>query len=266
VASEREERRATFDAAADRYDRARPAYPDALYEDLLDLTGVRAGDHVLEVGCATGKATRPLAVRGLHVTCIELGERLAAVASRDLADLPDVRVEHAAFEQWAPPPGAAFALVFAATAWHWVDPQVRYRRAWELLRPGGHVAFWSAAHVFPEGGDPFFREIQDVYEAIGEGLPPDAPWPRPGELPDERDEIDATGLFETVGVRHHDWETVYDADGYLDLLETFSGHLAMAGWQRERLHAEVRLRLARRPGTPLRRHWGAVLHVARRRP
>jgi hypothetical protein len=38
----------------------------------------------------------------------------------------------------------------------------------------------------------------------------------------------------------------------------------MQPWQRERLYAEIRSRLAERPDGLLRRHWGAVLHVARR--
>ena len=40
-----------------------------------------------------------------------------------------------------------------------------------LLRPGGHLAFWEAIHVIPADGDPFFSEIQDVYDEIGEGMP-----------------------------------------------------------------------------------------------
>src|SRR5207249_10940530 len=136
---------------------------------------------------------------------------------------------------------------------------------WELLRPARHLAFWSAVHVFPDHGDPFFRDIQEVYEEIGEGLPPGAPYLRPGELPDEREEIEQTGLFDHVTVRQFDWEIVYDADGYIDLLETFSGHIAMEPWQRERLYAEIRRRLGQRADGRLRRHWGAVLHTARRR-
>ena len=66
--------------------------------------------------------------------------------------------------------------------------------------------------------------------------------------------------------RHLDWEVVYDADGYLALLDTFSGHIAMRPWQRRRLDGEIRRRLADRPEGTLRRHWGAVLHVARRVP
>ena len=155
--------------------------------------------------------------------------------------------------------------MFAATAWHWIDPAVKYRKAWDLLRPGGHLAFWAAEHVIPAGGDPFFRELQDVYDEIGEGLPPGTRFPGPGELPDQRAEIAQTGLFTGIAVRHFDWEVSYDAEAYIRLLGTFSGHIAMAPWQRDRLYGEIRRRLAGRPGGRLRRHWGAVLHVARRR-
>jgi hypothetical protein len=67
-----------------------------------------------------------------------------------------------------------------------------------------------------------------------------------------------------VDISHFDWEIDYDADAYVDLLETFSGHIAMAEWQRERLFGEIRCRLAERPDGRLRRGWGAVLHVAQR--
>jgi hypothetical protein len=115
------------------------------------------------------------------------------------------------------------------------------------------------------GGDPFFGEIQDIYDEIGEGRPPGQGQPRPGELPDDRAEIEGSGLFEVIAVRHYDWERVYPAEEYIELLNTFSGHLAMADWKRERLHGEIRRRLALRRDHSVRRHWGAVLQVARRR-
>ena len=86
----------------------------------------------------------------------------------------------------------------------------------------------------------------------------------PGRLTDQSADIEASGLFSVVCVRQYDWERVYDADGYIELLDTFSGHIAMAPWQRERLYGEIRRRLSGRPSGTLRRHWGAVLHVARR--
>jgi len=257
---------ASFDSVAESYERARPDYPAELFDDLVRHTGVARGDRVLEIGPGSGKATRPLAERGLRVTCVELGPMLAARAQAALAEYPNVEVVQSSFEAWRPPDAGRFDLAVAATSWHWIDPDVRYRKTFDLLRHGGHLAFWSATHVLPDGGDPFFREIQDVYDEIGEGLPVDAAWPRPRELPDARDEIEATGLFDLVSVDQYGWEVVYDADGYIDLLQTFSGHISMAPWQRERLYGEIRRRLGERPDGLLRRGWGAVLHVARRRP
>jgi SAM-dependent methyltransferase len=264
VPDDREQLRTTFNSAASLYHQARPEYPAELFDELVWLAGLRPGDRLLEVGCATGKATIPLARRGFQITCLEIGADLAAEAVRNLDGFPEVNIVNESFEAWDPPQ-AGFDLVFAATAWHWIDPAVRYRRAGDLLRAGGHLAFWSAAHAFPAGGDRFFRELQDVYDEINEGLPAGAQFPEAAELYDERAEIEATGLFTDVEIRRFGWEIEYTAEEYIRLLDTFSGHISMAQWQRDRLYGEIRRRLAERPGGRLTRGWGAVLHVARRR-
>lgn len=265
--ADREQLRRTFDTVAERYQDARPEYPDGLFDALISLAGLRPErDAICEAGPGPGKATLPLARRGFLITAVELGAALADEARRNLAGFDRVTVVHAGFESWRPPAPESFGLVFAATAWHWVDPDVRYLKAWELLKPGGHLAFWEAAHVFPGGGDPFFREIQDVYDEINEGMSPPAGFARPDELADATAEIEASGLFTDVTVRRFDWEIRYTAESYIRLLDTFSGHIAMADWQRDRLYGEIRRRLAARPGGQLRRHWGAVLHVARKIP
>jgi hypothetical protein len=79
------------------------------------------------------------------------------------------------------------------------------------------------------------------------------------------DEIEASGLFETVAVRRFGWEVDYDADSYVDLLETFSSSLTKSPADREYLYARIRQRLAARSDPVLHRGWGAALHVARRR-
>ena len=263
-ARDRERLRMTFDQAADLYQHARPAYPDELFDRLLEVTGLGRGARLLEIGCATGKATLPLAARGMRITCIELGPALAAAARSRLEPFSDVEVIEASFEDWDGPAGA-YDLVFAATAWQWVDPAVRYQRAARALRSRGFLAFWDATHVFPIGGDAFFDDIQQVYDELGVGRPAGAPRPAPGELADHCDEIQASGLFEVVDVHHLDWEITYDASSYIDLLDTFSSHIAMEDRQRERLYSEIRRRLEARPDQMLRRAWGAVLHVAQRR-
>ena len=177
----REPLRRTFDRAADLYEAARPAYPDELFDDLVALAELERGARLLEIGCATGKATRPLLERGFSVVCVEMGVQLAENARGNLAGLP-AEIHVAPFEEWEGEP-EAFELVYAATAWHWINPAIRYRNAHRLLRPGGHLAFWSARHAFPSDFDRFFADIQEVYDAIGESHPGEWPPPSPGQIP-----------------------------------------------------------------------------------
>jgi SAM-dependent methyltransferase len=256
--------RTSFDATADTYHQARPDYPETLFDTLVQDTSLKPGARLLEIGCGTGKATLPLARRGYRITCVELGGGLAAAARRNLAAFDGVQVADGSFETWLPTCQHSFDLVYAATSWHWLDPAARCALAWRWLRPSGHLAIWSALHVSPANGDPFFTEIQQIYDEIGEGLPPGSTFPQPGELGDCAAELDASGLFTTAVVRHFDWEVSYDANGYIQLLDTFSGHIEMAQWQRDRLYGEIRRRLAARSGGRLRRHWGAAMTVARR--
>ena len=75
VADDRRQLRTTFDAVADSYQRAWPEYPELLYDALVEAAGIKVGGQLLEIGCATGKATIPLARRGLRITGIEIGPK-----------------------------------------------------------------------------------------------------------------------------------------------------------------------------------------------
>jgi SAM-dependent methyltransferase len=257
--------KATFDTVADSYHQVRPDYPAELFAVLVARAGLAPAARLLEVGCGTGKATLPLAQLGFRITCLEPGPHLAAAARRNLAGY-DVEVVERAFEDWTPPRAERFDLIFSATAWHWIDPAVGYQLAWRWLRPGGQLAIWSADHVFPAAGDPFFRELQPVYDEIHQGVPPGSGgFFAPGEQPDERAVIEASGLFDVTVIQHFDWELRYSAEDYIALIGTFSSHIDMTDWQRDRLYGEIRRRLAARPDGMVRRHWGAVLHLATRR-
>src|SRR5215467_5410509 len=117
---DQERLRQTFNTAASTYHRARPGYPGELFDDLITVTGLAPGDRLLEIGCATGKATLPLARRGFAITCLELGPDLAEAARRNLDGL-GAEIIVGSFEDWRPAHGEQFELVFAATAWHWID-------------------------------------------------------------------------------------------------------------------------------------------------
>lgn len=252
--------RHTFNTAANRYHRARPRYPDALLDALCGSANLGAGSSVVEVGPATGVATEQLAGRGMAVTAVELGEDLAAEAAANLQAFPNVAVINHQFETWEGPKHS-FDAVLAATMWHWLDPDLVYDRAHRLLKPDHYLAFWSATHVFPEDRDPIFEQLQATYDRLGMSTPQDWEFPRPGRLPAV--EVPSAAPFEPVMVQQFDWELSYDADSYIDLLSTFSGHIALSDDVRAEIFEEIRFRLSRRPDGLLRRHWGAVLQVHR---
>jgi SAM-dependent methyltransferase len=256
---DRELLRRTFDLQAELYQRARPDYPKEIFDDLYEMTALKPGARVLEVGCGTGQATRVMARRGCRVVCVELGEHLAAVARRELAQFNDVEVFTAPFESFEPR-AADFDLVLAATSWRWIDPAVRYQKAARMLRPGCSLAIIDGGHhVFPPRFDPFFKQVQRYYDAVGESA---HDWPSPEEVHDLRGEIEESGLFGRIEIRRYVWTVDYSAEQYIDVLNTYSGHIAMTPAMRERIFTGVRELMADRADKPIRKHYLSILHVA----
>jgi SAM-dependent methyltransferase len=205
--------RATFDSVAELYDRARPRYPAALFDDLARLAGVGPGCRVLEIGPGTGQLTVPLAERGCEIVAVELGPRLAAVARRNLRDFPAAEVVTGDFETW-PLPAERFDLVIAATAAHWLDPAVATAKTAAALRPGGRIATVETHHI--EGGtSEYFVDAQDCYLRYDPATTESFRQPRAGD-------IDADGA-----AARYEWDQAYSTAEYLDLLRTYSSTLGL---------------------------------------
>jgi len=255
---ERHRLRETFEEVPELYDRARPSYPTELFDDLVELCALSPGARVLELGPGTGKATRSLAERGFQVVGVELGEGLAAVARRNLAGFPNVEIVSSRFEQWET--DERFDAVVAFTAFHWIDPETRYEKPAELLREAGSLAVVDTQHVLPENGDAFWMDVQDDYDAVVPS-PDNRPPPRPEEVTDLSEEIEASGRFRNVAVRRYLWDAPYTADEYIAVLDTYSGHRSMAEEQRLELCRRIRDRIGDRT---VRKTYLFTLNVAKR--
>jgi SAM-dependent methyltransferase len=131
-----------FNDVAEEYDRHRPAYPDRLIDQACLSAGLVAGDRVLEIGCGTGQLTRSLLARGLRVTAVEPGELLISQTRRRLAGAGEVEFVPARVEE-APLPPRHYRAAFSASAMHWVDPAVGWRRLADALSEGGCLALLS---------------------------------------------------------------------------------------------------------------------------
>jgi SAM-dependent methyltransferase len=259
--ADRERLRQTFGTVADRYDRARPTYPAAVYDDLAALGDIPPGGRILEIGPGTGKATVELARRGYEVVAVELSPELAAIARRNLEAFPRAEIVTADFEAWEGAPGS-FDAVVAFTAFHWIDPEVRFARVARLLRERGALGVVQTNHVLSADGDAFWAEIQDVYDEVVPRPDNSAP-PLPEEIRGPTAEVEASPLFDDVVERRHLWTQTYGAE-YVEVLGTYSSNIALPAAQREELFRRIAERIEARPGGRVTKHYLATLAVARR--
>jgi ubiquinone/menaquinone biosynthesis C-methylase UbiE len=151
-----------FDEVAEAYDAARPGYPPELVDAAVERGGLEPGSRVVEIGAGTGKLTELLTARGLDVDAVEPGENMIEAARRRA---PAARYHAARFEDVELPAGA-YEAVFSATAFHWVEPTVGWRKAATLLRPDGLLALLThhaVADEFSEAQDALFLPILRRY-------------------------------------------------------------------------------------------------------
>jgi SAM-dependent methyltransferase len=222
-----------FDEDAGLYDAMRPTYPGPLFDDLANVAELAPGSSVLEIGAGTAQATIPLAEHGFRVIALEPGPDMAALARRKLQRFPLVTVEVSTFEAWPLSP-EPFDAVVAATAFHWVDPEVRVPKAAQALRRGGTLAILSTTHV-AGGNEDFFRDVQACYERFEPSTPPDLKLPREEDVSPSTEEIDRSAMFGPTWTRRLGWERTYSADEYQRLLLTYSGHRALQPQARQGL-------------------------------
>lgn len=254
--------RTTFEDVAELYDRARPGYPREVFDDLVSLGSLRDGARVLEIGSGTGKATLALTERGFEVVGVELGAALAEVARRKLAPFPTVEIVTAQFETWEPS-GRPFDAVVSFTAFHWIDPDVRYEKPARLLHERGTLAVVGTNHVLPDPRDRFWIDVQEDYDAVTPETATDPP-PHPDDVPDLSGEIERSGLFRNLAVRRYPWTVEYGVDEYIAALDTYSGHRALDDERREELYERIRRRISAQPGQTVTKTYLTTLNVAER--
>jgi SAM-dependent methyltransferase len=207
----------SFGTDAERYDRTRPRYPDALVERVVAAS---PGLAFLDVGCGTGIAARQFQAAGCRVLGIDPDARMAEIARRS-----GVEVEVATFEAWDPA-GRAFDAVIAATAWHWVDPVAGAAKAAQVLRPGGRLAVFGHAFQLPPA-------VLDAFAAAYQRVAPDSPFnPQPMRQALDgyqrlyakfADAIEASGGFGDLEQWRFDWSRSYTRDEWLEQVPTSGG-------------------------------------------
>ena len=237
------EQRFTFNEVGEQYDRYRPGYPESLFEDLLSLSGISPGDRILEIGCGTGQATKVLARRGFAMSCLEPGSQTASIARTNLEEFPGVDVLCTTFEAWPCEP-AAFGLVFAAQAFHWVPSEIGFAKAAQALRPDGALAVFGNmesiehSHHGDAGG-----AVSEALDSAYSNHAPSLLGRRGSRWYAKEGPISSlfsdSGRFSPPTTRRYLWSQRYTTAEYVGLLGTYSHHRLLPAKQREGLHGAI---------------------------
>ena len=234
------ERSRLFDRQAERYDRCRPRYPDVVIDAVLGPDPSRL--EVLDVGCGTGIASRPIAERGAKVLGVELAPRMA-----EIARLHGIDVEIGAFEEWDAA-GRRFDRVTSAQAWHWLDMPAATAKAASLLRPNGRLGLIWSGGAHP---DDLADALEEVYSTVVpsgthrlfRGYAAHRSTDIRAGLDGVVEAVTATPDFGAVTQDWFPWTQHYQTNEWLELLRSSSEYAALEPNLRHRLLDAIRTKI-----------------------
>lgn len=219
----------TFDTVASAYGKMRPGYVAELYQTIFDYISIDENSNVLEIGSGGGQATAPILATGCQLTAVEYGERFSALLKEKFREFPRFSVitgkfENARFEDHA------FDLVFSASAFHWIPEEIGYTKVCNILKRGGVFARF-ANHPYRAKDHPNLSaamdELYDEYYYRFHN--------KKREVLTEYTEAQAKAralIAEKYGFTDIQYalfhrERVFSAKEYIELLGTYSDHIAI---------------------------------------
>jgi SAM-dependent methyltransferase len=239
--------RSHFDEIVISYDKVRPEYPGEMFEDIIQYTGWAKGGKALEIGAGTGKATAPLLSAGWEVTAVEVGLNMAAFLREKFRGNKNFKVTVSSFED-AMLKEESYDLIYAASAFHWVDAKIGCPKAFCLLKSGGTFALMRY-NPNPPAGDELYEEIQAVYEKYYYSYYELAQRPKkksddefwePSEISRGYgfEDIREYGFYD-VHTKLYPSELIYGADEYIAFLDTLADHKGLPDSNREALYEGI---------------------------
>ena len=245
-----QENRVHFDEIVVSYDRARWNYPNELYVDIFEYVGA-GSKKALEIGAGTGKATAPFLNAGYNVTAVEMGANMSDFLREKFRDKANFNLITTTFED-ALLQDDSYDLVYAASAFHWIDAQVGCPKVLRLLKDGGVFALFRNNAVLNEK-NAIYNEIQKVYEKhYGSHYKSDERPVKISEMqyedflkPEEifrgfrLESLEQYG-FVDIGMKLYDMKKNYNADDYIELMETMSDHRALPEENRMVLYGGIK--------------------------
>lgn len=220
----------TFDTVASTYEKLRPGYVTELYQTIFNYISIDENSNVLEIGSGGGQATAPMLTTGCQLTAVEYGEHFSELLKEKFKEFIRFSVitdkfENVQFED------NVFDLVFSASAFHWVPEEIGYNKVRNILKSGGVFARF-ANHPYRDKGKPeLSKEIDEIYDEYYNKYHNKAKHEVLPEYSEEQAK-DRALIAEKYGFTDIQYalfhrERVFSAKEYIELLGTYSDHIAI---------------------------------------
>jgi MOSC domain-containing protein YiiM/SAM-dependent methyltransferase len=226
---------ASFDTAADAYERGRPGYPPEAVAVIVDRLGLAPGRTVLDLAAGTGKMTRALVPSGARVIAVEPVRGMRAQLE---AAVPEAETIDGTAEAIPLANGSVDGAV-VAQAFHWFDATRALSELHRAIRPGGTLVL---AYNVRDETVPWVRRLGDLIETTTGG---EAPSQHHGW----QERLARCGLFEppeVVELRHAHRLT---PDGVIDRVASISTVASLEPSAQAELLADVRALIDSDPET-----------------
>ena len=264
------ENRTHFDDIVVNYDKSRWDYPAELFTDIFEYVGIRQKEtldidsgqknaleidsrqkNALEIGAGTGKATAPFLDAGYHVTAVEMGANMSAFLLEKFKKFANFNVITTTFED-AELQDNTYDLIYAASAFHWIDAQIGCPKVHRLLKNGGVFALFRN-NAIQSDKNQTYNEIQEVYEKhyyshyksdqrpvkISKMQYEDFMKPEELYRGFRFEGLEQYG-FTDISMKLYETTRIYSADEYIALMDTMSDHRAMPEDKRAALYAGIK--------------------------
>lgn len=214
----------TFDTVAQQYEKLRPEYVPALYEDLFNYKPLDETCRALEVGIGGGQAALPILKTGCQLTAVEYGENFSNLCRYKFREYPNFSVVTSKFEDFAGESNS-YDLIYSASAFHWVPEELGYPKVFDLLKSGGVFARF-ANHPYEDKGRPELSQaIQKVYDMYKLGSA--EPTEYSEQSAKERADIAQKYGFVDICYKLYQRTRSFTAKEYIALLGTYSDHMTL---------------------------------------
>ncbi|MBN1646408.1 MAG: class I SAM-dependent methyltransferase [Spirochaetales bacterium] len=229
---------ASFDKVASLYDLGRIGYPEEIYETIDLYTNLNEDSTILEVGCGSGIATQEIYNKWkANIIAIDPGKSLLEIANAKSASNKRIQHVNTDFEHYdsAGPVDA----IFSATAFHWTDPEIRYRKSSVLLKNNGFlVLYWNNCGL--ADGNVFY-DIQKMYDQYHpDGNPEkDVRLIQRETIQARKDEIEESGYFALKVHHEYIYSIILNSAEYINLLKSFSNNASKPQQELSRFYDEI---------------------------